>query len=155
MPEDTQKGHQYQCLSDRASVGLTAAGESRAFMRVYWWQGGLHLEPVDETERPTTVEIGRTVPAQRYGPPDVAKLEDTIHQMAGDITELKVTLRSLTEQVIGSYERGSTGTSDLVNVASSVLSSIVAPSPFQAPQKLRRIRYDAIAGRLTDESTDD
>jgi hypothetical protein len=87
--------------------------------------------------------------ADRYGAPDVAKLESTIGKMAGDISDIKHTLRSLTEQVIGNYERGSTGTSDIENVASSMVSSIVAPSPFRS-NRTRRISYDVISGQLTD-----
>jgi hypothetical protein len=37
-------------------------------------------------------------------------------------------LRALTEKVIGNLESGSTGASDVVNIASTMISSIAAPS---------------------------
>jgi HNH endonuclease len=56
-----------------------------------------------------------------------AQLRQARDHWQSNVQEMSNQLRFLTETIIGRFEAGSTGTSDVVNIASTMISSIVAP----------------------------
>ena len=63
---------------------------------------------------------------RRYAPVALHQVEE-FNALRTDMQQMKNEFRRLTEVVIGNFERGSTGASDVVNIASTMISSIVAP----------------------------
>jgi hypothetical protein len=64
--------------------------------------------------------------ARRYAPVALHQVEE-FNALRSDVSQMSKQLRFLTETVIGRFEAGSTGASDVVNIASTMISSIVAP----------------------------
>lgn len=64
--------------------------------------------------------------AKRYSPVALGRVEQ-LNAIRSDIRQMSAQLRALTETVIGNFERGSTGASDVANIASTMISSIAPP----------------------------
>ena len=67
----------------------------------------------------------------RYAPVTLQQVE-AFDALRYDVRQMSAEFRALTEKVIGRFESGSTGANDVVNIASTMISSIVAPTPYRA-----------------------
>jgi len=69
--------------------------------------------------------------AERYAPVALHQVEE-FNALRSDVDQMSSQLRFLTETIIGRFEKGSTGASDVVNIASTMISSLTSPSHFMA-----------------------
>lgn len=68
---------------------------------------------------------------RRYAPVALHQVEE-FNALRSDVHQMSNQLRFLTETIIGRFQAGSTGASDVVNIASTMISSLTAPSRFMA-----------------------
>ena len=64
---------------------------------------------------------------RRHAPVALHQVEE-FNALRSDVHQMSKQLRLLTETIIGRFEAGSTGASEVVNIASTMISSIAAPS---------------------------